>query len=112
MVILAKDDAGGYIGKMREGVCYNLSFPLARSLPRHVTILNEHSEEDDDDDNNEDGRDDRSIGRLLQSAAVARGPNTLAALAGCCRATPLRRAQQPWPHRPAAAHELFLRRPQ
>ena len=64
VVILAKDDAGGYIGKMREGVCYNLSFPLARSLPRHVTILNDHSD-DDDDDNNEDGRDDRSIGRLL-----------------------------------------------
>ena len=69
VVILAKDDAGGYIGKMREGVCYNLSFPLARSLPRHVTILNEHSDDDDDDDddddNNEDGRDDYGIGRLL-----------------------------------------------
>ena len=72
--ILAKDDveAGGYIGERwcrwlywkneGEGVCYNLYFPLARSLPRHVTILNEHS---DDDDDNEDGRDDYGIGRLL-----------------------------------------------
>ena len=36
------DRAAEYIGRMKEeGVCYNLCFPLSRSLPRHVTLFDE-----------------------------------------------------------------------
>ena len=42
------DRAAEYIGRMKEeGVCYNLCFPLSRSLPRHVTLLDEDTVDDD-----------------------------------------------------------------
>ena len=59
------DRAAEYIGRMKEeGVCYNLCFPLSRSLPRHVTLLDEdtvdddYKDDDDDDDDDDDGDDD------------------------------------------------------
>ena len=51
------DRAAEYIGRMKEeGVCYNLCFPLSRSLPRHVTLLDvdDDYKDDDDDDINYD----------------------------------------------------------
>ena len=49
------DRAAEYIGRMKEeGVCYNLCFPLSRSLPRHVTLLDEDTVDDDEDD--DDGK--------------------------------------------------------
>ena len=50
------DRAAEYIGRMKEeGVCYNLCFPLSRSLPRHVTLLDEDTVDDDDKDDDDDG---------------------------------------------------------
>ena len=49
------DRAAEYIGRMKEeGVCYNLCFPLSRSLPRHVTLLDEDTVDDDYKDDDDD----------------------------------------------------------
>ena len=82
------DRAAEYIGRMKEeGVCYNLCFPLSRSLPRHVTLLDEDTVDDDykddDDDDDDDGDDDdkemtlKMLETELMSAALPAAVFTL-----------------------------------
>ena len=67
------DRAAEYIGRMKEeGVCYNLCFPLSRSLPRHVTLLDEDIVDDDDDGDDDDkGNDIENAGNWVDECGIA-----------------------------------------